>query len=95
MKKLLFAILSLTVLLSSCADSKTFIDNKGVEFTAEPYGWYDYDEVKIDTVIYKPCIGNIVWDVILSETLVVPIWLTGWQFYEPVGLKTSSQYNKR
>ena len=83
------------VLFSSCADSATFVDNKGMSFTAEPYGWANYDELKIDTVIYKPCIGNIVWDVLLSETLIVPIYLTGWEFYEPAGLKTSNQYNKR
>jgi hypothetical protein len=85
----------LTLTLTSCADSKTFTDNKGIEFTAEPYGWADYNEVKIDIVIYKPCIGNIVWDVLLSETVAIPIWLTGWQFYEPVGLKTPAQYNNQ
>lgn len=39
---------------------------------------------KIEGVTYEACIGNIVWDVIAVETIVIPIWLTGWELYEPV-----------
>lgn len=95
MKKLLFLAIIIATLFTSCADSKEFVDNKGQSFTAEPYGWANSEEMKIDTVLYKPCVGNIVWDVILVETIFVPIWLTGWEFYEPVALKTASQYNKK
>lgn len=37
---------------------------------------------KIEGVTYEA--GNIVWDVIAVETIVIPIWLTGWELYEPV-----------
>lgn len=54
-------VIFMIIAFSSCADSKSFVDNKGQTFTAEPYGWADEDELKIDTVRYKPCVGNIVW----------------------------------
>lgn len=74
------------LLLTSCADSKVFvIDGKHVK--VEPYGWADYQELKNDSIVYQANVGNIVWSVILSETVVVPVWLTGWQIYEPVRKK--------
>lgn len=82
MKKLF--ILLLTALLMSCADSKTFEKADGTKFVAEPYGWANYQSNKIEGVVYEACFGNIIWDVIMVETIVVPIWLTGWELYEPV-----------
>lgn len=85
-------VLTIGVLTTSCADSKTFTDKSGKEFTAEPYGWADADAYKMDTVVYSVNVGNIVWDILLVETVVVPVWLTGWQLYEPVRLKTTEEY---
>ncbi len=90
MKKILLffvCLITATLLTTSCADNKTFTDNHGKQFTAEPYGWANYESRKYDTVMYEPCVGNIVWSVIFSETVIVPVWLTGWQIMEPVGLK--------
>lgn len=87
MKKLIIGFVLLVItLLTSCADSQEFvIDGKPVY--VEPYGWANYQELKNDSIIYEANMGNIVWSVILSETIVVPVWLTGWQFYEPVRKK--------
>jgi hypothetical protein len=96
MKKLgtvLFGLLIL-LLVSSCADDKKFvnIDKDGVKTTlvAEPYGWANEDSKKIEGVEYELCVGNIILDVIFCETIVVPIILTGWQLYEPVGYETQN-----
>lgn len=70
MKKLFGLLLIAIIALSSCADSKTFERADGTK--------------KIEGVTYEACIGNIVWDVIAVETIVIPIWLTGWELYEPV-----------
>jgi hypothetical protein len=51
---------------------------------AKPYGWAN-SRKRIEGVEYKVKGWNIFWDVVLSETIAVPIWLTGWQFFEPVG----------
>lgn len=76
----------------SCADSKTFKDKAGKEFVAEPYGWANADARKIDTVVYEANIGNVIWSVILVETVAVPVWLTGWQIMEPVRLKNPGEH---
>lgn len=83
MKHLILVLIA--VILFSCADSKDFIiDNKKV--TVEPYGWFDLN-AKNDSIHYKINTGNVVWSVILCETVVVPIILTGEQLYEPVSKK--------
>jgi hypothetical protein len=83
MKKLFIAIIASTMLLSSCADSKTFRKSDGTEFTANPYGWMSKEE-KIPGVEYELCAGNIIWSCILSETIIAPVLLTGVGLYEPV-----------
>lgn len=84
---LLFILAMGMFAMVSCADSKTFKDKNGKEFTAEPYGWANSDARKLDTVVYEANIGNVIWSVILVETVAVPVWLTGWQIMEPVRLK--------
>lgn len=84
MKKLFGLLLIAIIALSSCADSKTFERADGTKFVAEPYGWANYQTKKIEGVTYEACIDNIIWDVIAAETIVIPIWLTGWELYEPV-----------
>lgn len=84
MKKLFGLLLIAIIALSSCADSKTFERADGTKFVAEPYGWANYQTKKIEGVTYEACIDNIVWGVIAVETIGIPIWLTGWELYEPV-----------
>lgn len=84
MKKLLILLTTVLALCVACADSKTFERADGTKFIAEPYGWANYQSKKIEGVTYEVCFGNIVWDVIAAETIVIPIWLTGWELYEPV-----------
>lgn len=69
--------------LSSCHDSKTFKRLDGTEIVAEPWGWANSYK-KVPGVIYEPVLGNIVWSAFLCETVIVPIWLTGWYVMEPV-----------
>lgn len=89
MKNLILIIGVLTVLMtSSCADSKDFIIN-GKTVIVEPYGWADSQTVKNDSVIYEASTGNIVWSVLLCQTIVAPVIFTGWYLYEPVALKNT------
>lgn len=82
MKKLLLLLLT-AVLFSSCANKKTFQIDATHYVTAEPYGWAN-PEMKMDSVQYQVCVGNVVWSCIGFETVVVPVLLTGWSLYEPV-----------
>lgn len=86
MKKLTIYLMALMLIFSSCASSKTFqIDGQAVE--VKPYGWANKETRYNDKVVYEVSLGNVVWSVIGFETIVLPIWLTGWQIYEPVKLK--------
>ncbi len=82
MKKLIGLFLIL-VIMASCADGKKFQKKDGPLFYAKPYGWFNLED-KIDGVIYEVNVGNMVWNVILFETVVVPVVLTGAELYEPV-----------
>lgn len=83
MKKVMIFAAIAAMVLSSCADSKTFKKADGTEFTAKPYGWMDKDK-EIEGVEYDICTGNIVLSVLFSETVAVPVLLTGLELWEPV-----------
>jgi len=86
MRKLIFTLILSVVMcfaFTSCHDDKKFTRPDGTEFVAEPWGWAN-EYKKIDGVIYEPVLGNIVWSVFGFETVIVPVWLTGWAIMEPV-----------
>ena len=60
MKKVMIFSAIAAMVLSSCADSKTFKKADGTEFTAQPYGWMNESDYKIDGVQYEICDDNIV-----------------------------------
>lgn len=107
MKKLIYLLGLVVLLVSACADNKTFYLKNGKEITAQEfdkssvdsndsaqydvieavsYGWANYQTKRDTRVIYEPVCGNIVWSIILSETIVAPIYFTGWSIMEPVAL---------
>lgn len=78
--------LFIALIATSCADSQDIVVD-GKLTTIEPYGWADASTMKNDSILYKVNVGNIVWSVILSETIFVPVILTGWYLNEPVKKK--------
>ena len=85
--KILLLFLVLASLFTSCAEPKDFKDKKGKEFTAQPFGWGNESAQKNDTVIYQVSVGDIALSIVFSETIIVPVILTGWYLYEPVRLR--------
>lgn len=83
MKKSFFLLVCLLMFLS-CADEKTFTKSDGTTFVAEPYGWANMEARKIEGVVYECSFANVVWSVLFCETVIVPVWLTGWEICEPV-----------
>ena len=84
---LLVAVLMMT--MSGCADNKsvqTLEHNKKVKRTYVPYGLFDGNKEN-PNVEYEVSIGNVVWGILLFETIVAPIIIFGWYLYEPVGPK--------
>lgn len=83
MKKiLLFAVIA-ACLLASCSDSKTFTDSNGSKFTAEPYGWGNFETQKIEGVKYKLNVPDVVISCIFCETIIVPVLITAFDMWEP------------
>ena len=75
-------VVAFVSLVSGCADSRV-ICNKEVR----TYGIFNEDK-KVANVHYETSIGNVVWSVILIETVVVPVWLVGFSLYQPVSSTT-------
>jgi len=82
LKSFVFYIL-LSFLLFACADNKTFVINEEI-VNAEPYGIWDEKQKKKPGVVYEPCWNNIIVGIILSPTVVVPLWVVACELYQPV-----------
>lgn len=88
---LLIVFASIFCFVGGCADSKTFekTDDFGrtIKIYVEPYGWANEEAKRVPGVVYQVNAGNVVWSILLFETIVAPVWLTGWYLYEPVRLE--------
>ena len=96
------ALILLVIILAThgCASSKNIEvknPNNGalekVEF--QPYGLFNKDDMENPMIKYKIVVGNVVWSILLCETIIAPIVLCGYYLYEPVGVApTNSSYYK-
>jgi len=85
MKATLIAILM--ILTVGCADNKTLdVPNKGV-MEVETYGLFNETELREECVNYSLSMGNVIWGIILIESVVVPIYMYGFSLWEPVSIK--------
>ena len=83
MKKLIILIMS-ALMICSCAESKKFRKKDGSVFTAEPYGWANYQTKKIDGVKYEINAPNLGLSLMFVETIIAPVLITGYDLFEPV-----------
>ena len=89
MKRLaLLSILLLVVasLFTSCAEPKTIEINKK-QVVVQPYGLANEQAVKNDSVVYQMSSGSVICAIIFCETVIAPIYIVGWDLYEPVRKK--------
>lgn len=87
MKKIFIAMMAACMLFASCAGNYKYTDKNGEQKTAKTYGWADYQENHADSIEYRVNIPNVVLSVIFCETVIVPVWLTGWELFEPIGIE--------
>lgn len=76
------ALCLLVVLLTGCGRPLT-VDGK----TYPTYGFANSDTHKSNNVCYEVSFGNVVWSFILIETLIAPVYFTGWSIMNPVRVK--------
>lgn len=62
-----------------CGNSM-FIDGK----KCDTYGLFNVNS-KCENVKYETIVGNVVWGILLFETIIGPVYFFGFSLYEPVG----------
>lgn len=80
--RLCIAMILFTVLLSACAQPMTICGT-----TYESYGFLSSDDKKTPGIKYELIWGNVIWGVLLAETVVAPIYFFGFSLFEPTGRK--------
>ena len=69
-----------------CGNTKV-ID--GVEY--DTYGLFNEGDKMNPDIKYSIIKGNVIWSVILCETIVAPIYFIGFSMYEPVRKANKSE----
>ena len=49
------------------------------------YGFLNKNDKMNPDIEYRLVVGNVIWSIILCETIIAPVLLLGWHMYEPVG----------
>jgi len=83
MKKLITYIIitlcSCIVIMIGCGNTKT-ID--GIKY--DTYGLFNEKDKKDPNIEYQIIVGNVIWSIVLSETIIAPIYFVGFSMYEPI-----------
>jgi len=87
MKRFLSVILIISFLTVFCSCGSTKVIG-GTEY--DTYGFFNQLEKRNPDIKYKVIVGNIVWSVILCETIIAPIYFLGFSMYEPTGIKQNN-----
>lgn len=83
MKKLIAVVMFVAMLgLVGCGSPRT-VSGK----YCDTYGLLNKDEAKCKGVRYRVITGNVIWGILLAETVVAPVYFFGFSLYEPVGLE--------
>lgn len=81
MKKIIASVLIATMLTACGAP----INHAGKHYPT--YGLFNQDTDKSDKMCYEVSVGNVVWGILLFETIVAPVYFVGWSLWNPVGPK--------
>lgn len=79
--KTISVLLASAFLLSSCGGATVC----GVQY--DSYGLLNQDEKKNSDISYKISVGSLVVGIIFLETIIVPIYVFGFDLFTPVGKK--------
>jgi hypothetical protein len=76
-------IMAIALSLASCGGKS--INGKFYE----GYGIADEEAFKNPNVVYAISAESVIWGILLCQTIVIPIYIVGWDLWKPVRLKTS------
>ena len=88
-KKLVALVVVICLTLAGCASSKNI---NGTYY--DTVGFATLDK-KDSCVHYDFVVGNLIWSIILFETIVTPVYFLGWSIYELIGEKYEGCFAKR
>jgi hypothetical protein len=78
----LMLVVMLSFVLFNCGSDKTI---NGKSYTT--YGLINQDDVKNPEIKYRLVPGNLIWGIILIETIIAPVYFFGYSLWEPVSIK--------
>ena len=84
MKRCIAALLAATLLLTGCEENRKTIDG----ITYDTFGLITAADKQNPNIEYDVEWGNVVLAVIYFETIIAPIYVFGFDLFEPVGRKT-------
>lgn len=79
---LIVAALASTLLLTACGNDKT-INGKNYP----TYGVFNEESHRDPAIAYEVSPGSVIWAIILCETIVFPVYIVGWDLWQPVHAK--------
>ena len=65
--------------LASCGNDAT-IDGKHYQ----TFGVANQDVFRDPNIVYEISAGSVIWGIILCETIIVPVYIIGWDLWQPV-----------
>jgi hypothetical protein len=87
MKKSIALTVVLSVLLVGCGQPQ-YLGEPGQNKILYPtYGLINESSSKSKNVCYEISVGNVIWSIILIETIIFPVYFIGWSLWNPVRLK--------
>lgn len=90
MKKAIITVVVSSLLLTGCGKPQ-YLGQATDQKYYPTYGLLNEGSSKSKNVCYDLSVGNIIWSIILIETVVVPIYFIGWSIYNPSRLKNGQE----
>lgn len=82
-KRTIVAAVAASLIVAGCGTPLDVGDK-----TYPTYGLFNQHSSRSDKVCYETSVGNVIWGVLLVETLIAPIYFFGFSLYNPVRLKS-------
>lgn len=88
MKRTIALITAAALLLTGCGSPKILNVEGGKTREYPTYGLFNQNTSKSENVCYELSVGNVVWSIILVETIIFPVYFIGFSIFNPVRAKT-------
>lgn len=80
-------IAAFSLLLAGCGRPQ-YLGQGQTQKLYPTYGLFNEASSKSKNACYEISVGNIVWSLVLIETVIFPAYFIGWSLFNPTRLKT-------